>query len=162
MGGGLEAGGGGRSGGWVSWGFRWTRRGFSEESQKPVGEERGRGGQSPKPGPCVDQTRWCLRAAWGQGRGRARRRGVCFTLLKVVFPSWTVLNLSHHFLPWEGKPHAVLPCRASAGVGPGRCWRQAQHLGPVPWHGRAARGAPMTWGTGTCGHGVDEAQSFRC
>ena len=94
------------------------RRGFSEESQKPVREERGRGGQSPKPGPCVERTRWCLRAALGQGRGRARRRGVCFTRLKVVFPSWTVLNLSHHFLPREGeaprRPPLRCQCRGGA------------------------------------------------
>ena len=115
----LEAGGAPGAGSLgASAGLPPPRRGFSEESQKPVREERGRGGQSPKPGPCVERTRWCLRAALGQGRGRARRRGVCFTRLKVVFPSWTVLNLSHHFLPREGeaprRPPLRCQCRGGA------------------------------------------------
>lgn len=68
----LEAGGAPGAGSLgASAGLPPPRRGFSEESQKPVREERGRGGQSPKPGPCVDRTGWSLRAAWGQGRGRA-------------------------------------------------------------------------------------------
>lgn len=55
---------------------------------------------------------------WGRGTGGLGRPfRVCFSAPWVVFPSWTVSNLSHHFLPLEGKPREILPC--GAGVGPG-------------------------------------------
>lgn len=85
-------------------------------------------------GPSLSQGWWCGR---GGHRTTAGRHGVDFTAPRVVFPAWAVLNLSHHFLPQEGKPHEVLPCRA--GVGPGSSGDRLS-FSSVPWHGRAHHG----------------------
>lgn len=81
-----------------------ARRGFSEESQKPV-ETREEEVVSPRAGP-LGGVGWC------GGRGTGGLGGpysFCFSAPPVVFPSRTVLNLSHHFLPLEGKPREILP-----------------------------------------------------
>lgn len=121
MGGGLEAGGGGRSGGWVSWGFRWTptsspgvQRGVPEACPRRERERR----SAPEAGPLRGPHRVVFAGCVGAGPREGRQRGVCFTRWKVVFPSCTVLNLSHHFLPREGeaprRPPLRCQCRGGA------------------------------------------------
>ena len=71
------------------------RRGFSEESQKPVKMREGEA-VSPEAGPQPGRGGVCgLRGGQGEGRPCS----ACFTAPRVGFPSWTVLNLSHYFLP---------------------------------------------------------------
>lgn len=86
---------------------------------------------SPKAGPPT-----CPMASVGGvgGQGRSQHLLHCSD---GCFPSWAVLNLSHHFLPREGKPGLILPGAAGVGLGHGG---GRQGSSSAPWSETAPHG----------------------
>lgn len=81
-------------------GFPLSCGGFSEESQKPVEAREGQVVSLCQGLGVAVLGRVCgrgPRVGWGRALGGLFKAFA--SLLRVVFPSWMLLNLSHHFLP---------------------------------------------------------------